>query len=84
LASKFEMKEPRHWFHEETSICLGGHWFHEGTSMCPGEHLPTVTLGRCSRHFRGEVVTSRGVTLGGNEMENDKYEWMSLEVNSKW
>jgi hypothetical protein len=24
------------------------------------------------------------VTLGGNEMENDKYEWMSLEVNSKW
>jgi hypothetical protein len=23
------------------------------------------------------------VTLGGNEMENDKYEWMSLEVNSK-
>jgi hypothetical protein len=22
------------------------------------------------------------VTLGGNEMENDKYEWMSLEVNS--
>jgi hypothetical protein len=24
------------------------------------------------------------VTLWGNEMENDKYEWMSLEVNSKW
>jgi hypothetical protein len=24
------------------------------------ENLPTVTLGRCSRHFRGEVVTSRG------------------------
>jgi hypothetical protein len=24
------------------------------------ENLPTVTLGRCYRHFRGEVVTSRG------------------------
>jgi hypothetical protein len=24
------------------------------------------------------------VTLGGNEMENDKYEWMFLEVNYKW
>jgi hypothetical protein len=24
------------------------------------------------------------MTLGGNEMENDKYEWMSLEVNYKW
>jgi hypothetical protein len=33
------MKEPRHWFHEETSICLGGHWFHEGTSMCPRDVL---------------------------------------------
>jgi hypothetical protein len=25
-----------------------------------GGNLPTVTLGRCPRHFRGEVVTSRG------------------------
>jgi hypothetical protein len=24
------------------------------------------------------------VTLGGIEMENDKYGWMSLKVNSKW
>jgi hypothetical protein len=24
------------------------------------------------------------MTLGGIEMENDKYEWMSLKVNSKW
>jgi hypothetical protein len=25
-----------------------------------GGHLPTVTLGRCHRHFRGELVASRG------------------------
>jgi hypothetical protein len=24
------------------------------------------------------------VTLGGNEMENYKYEWMSIEFNSMW
>jgi hypothetical protein len=24
------------------------------------------------------------VTLGGHEMENDKYEWMSLEFNYIW
>jgi hypothetical protein len=27
------MKEPRHWFHEETLICVVIHCFHEGTSI---------------------------------------------------
>jgi hypothetical protein len=36
------MKEPRHWFHEETSICLGGHWLHEETSMCPREDIGSI------------------------------------------
>ena len=47
------------------------------------DHLSTVTLSRCSHHFRGEVVTSRGgipVTLGGKEMESVMYEWMPLQV----
>jgi hypothetical protein len=42
------------------------------------EHLPTVTLDRYSRHFRDEVIASKGgimVTLGGNYME---YEMMRL------
>jgi hypothetical protein len=47
------MSEMRHWFHEETSICLGGHWFHEGTSMCHREDIgsmrePQYVLDMCS------------------------------------
>jgi hypothetical protein len=44
------------------------------------EHLPTVTLGRCSHHFRGEIVTSRGESRDprGNEVENVMYERMPL------
>jgi hypothetical protein len=33
VPSNSQMKEPRHWFHEETPICLLRHWFHEGTSI---------------------------------------------------
>jgi hypothetical protein len=33
VPSNSQMKEPRHWFHEETLICLLRHWSHEGTLL---------------------------------------------------
>jgi hypothetical protein len=52
-----QMKEPRHWFHKETSIYLGGHWLHGGNSMYPREDIgsmrePRYVLDMCSTRER--------------------------------
>lgn len=54
-----QVKEPRHWFHKETSICLGGHWFHEGTSMCPREDIGSMREPRCV--LEKTMVSSRNL-----------------------